>query len=565
MGRFVSRNRFTQALILCIFSLLYSYPFVQAQDAQNPFFGALTPEAQTTYTHAKNCYNNFLKELRSQGTAYKTTAPESQNTTSLAHIKQLKPIIEKAYTTIREAKATFDEKIALLQPADSLYQAYVSTNRELELYCDILEIFSQLHHNATKIAPHTHHLFKIVSWVFDFYDNLSIFYKKDHGNRFLQITILNAGLRTALAAWSMSLHQSDQSALLLSRALQGDLAITPQSNLLISIASIIPACFVFCYPSILSNPAHIIFKGFGQMAAAFLYYVLCDVKIPLDTQADNYFFNALNKTQQAIFNELARRIRLHLNPQTVEGLEKYTMGIIKPELLGECFEALFPCAIIAYKTNLARENKDYFFNLLSDKKFEKIESYSKNGNIVANYIEFRIISYLCSSLGQFWGRTLSGKYQKQIHAATSVCIDTTIATCAKLGIISKESAELIKELKNEIGNQFDEFANSLGNGLKFLLSQEVTLEPSQGGKQLLHYVLTHLAAMRFLSYLEAASIEQAFAQNPTAINTLIDDMIQTIKHNITATIGGLIGAKIALLIGRGVMHAHGPFFTGSTS
>ena len=85
------------------------------------------------------------------------------------------------------------------------------------------------------------------------------------------------------------------------------------------------------------------------------------------------------------------------------------MGVIKPEVLGEAFETLLPLVLLDKNEFVdaaapflpAEENKrrDLLLKLLTDSKFEKVKAYSAKCNIQANYVEFRIISYLCSSLG----------------------------------------------------------------------------------------------------------------------------------------------------------------------
>jgi hypothetical protein len=194
------------------------------------------------------------------------------------------------------------------------------------------------------------------------------------------------------------------------------------------------------------------------------------------------------------------------------------------------------------------------------------------------------LAYIFSSLGMYWGRLLTQKYQNALCNAASVGTEKVINLCAKVGLISSETAEMFKAAKDEFNDGLEETVGMFkelfkqvfvpGSSIRAMvipilerrgdIENRDTIDSLAVTKEVLHTILIALAHPGLMSYLDVEIIQQTFAQDPTKIDMIINHIIAAVRANLIAMCGGYIGAYAASWIGCGIMWNHGPFFVSQS-
>ncbi len=293
-------------------------------------------------------------------------------------------------------------------------------------------------------------------------------------------------------------------------------------------------------------------------------------------------FGALNEGQRYAFKQLHEYLRINFHPQAMETIEQSTLGIVKPELLGYMAETFLPLIMLTPNDVLKCQPEDVFGDWYKNNK-DYIEANQLNTK--AYYVECRLMSYVFSSLGSFGGSFLAQKYQSAFGKAITYGAEKALSLCVSAGLVSSETVELFSDVKSEFNEYFKEkmgvdFEVFLDKTLKNIFipgSSERTfivsnlkklgvLKDSDSAdsvaetKQILAFVLKHLAHHGLIAYLDVEEIKQQFEQDSTKGDEIVKQIGATIYTHIIAKIGGMVGSYAGLGVKNLVQWGCGPIY-----
>ncbi len=546
------------------------------------------------------------------------------------YLEHLNPCIEKTRATLVEITATLDKKIAglPLEGDTELRRAYVLLTNELRGYLRTLTVFASLRESSGFFVANTHTLFNLISYSFGFYENLFKLYKLDNNGESFRGWMLDKGLRSALATWHFFMQKADFSNGLLFNTIQGNApmaALTPM-QLLMHNAILAPfSLFIFVNPNFWNKKIHGSVRELGKVLSVWVYYHVFHCRLFNEAQDGetsfccqeggtvwpaeykhlrSAIFSALNEGQRYVFDEIHQYIRFNVYPQKIEQVERATMGIIKPELLGYIFETFLPIIMLSQKElvdHVARYKRTDFYdgrfaglvrgyylrsnpsagniadmNIIYDHYADRPEL-----NIEAYYVECRLISYLCSSIGSHWGRFFARKYQNSLSAAFAKGAEKTVKFCAKIGLISQETAALVHDAKNEFNEGMEEFIGVFKELFKGVFmpgspvrAMVVPLLERRGDiankdnadslavtREVLNLIVEKLAQFSFISYVDGNYIKEAFEKDHSNTDVLVDKIVEAVRANTIAWVGGQFGSWVMTsFVGMPIMRNYGPFY-----
>lgn len=370
-------------------------------------------------------------------------------------------------------------------------------------------------------------------------------------------------------------------------------------------------------PKALSPGMHALSKTMWRIIGALAIYHLTnrnDANRALWPKDDEWLRNvlvlSLKTGQLYISSEVMGLVSKHIDPVTLEAIEKYSMGLIKPELIDVALETLFPMLLYTknrqlnyladFTTGDFLNYGNFWLNRQLREDFDKAEGQAGSWNLNTNkqkyqnylngklgfYIEYNIAQYLFSSVGTYWGKFIGKRYSAPIQNGVYSGLKRVGQWIAgsdddkkseEPGDVEEAAERLAAErpeqetqfqkdlllLKSLVVSLFEEESQPRMVVISFLKNYGLLAESLQDNKSInfgiISLVLHYVTKIKFLTHTEAAKLLKEYLKHETKVEPFIDIMIDTIKSNATASVGGILGGVIGAFVGKAVMWNHGPF------
>ncbi len=301
-------------------------------------------------------------------------------------------------------------------------------------------------------------------------------------------------------------------------------------------------------------------------------------------------FNALKTGEKSLFKKVHEYLHMHLGSQ-IEQIGDATQGVIRPELIGDLAETFLPLIMLSWQDLIHCTQADVY-----DKEFkigvrDQLETryhigkdfflddvlanyeQKENVNIKAYYVEYRILSYVFSSLGEYWGKKFTQKYQDRFPAWGESFLNLFV----KKGWMSDDMAKKLgKECSDGIDGSMVELnkqikdAFVLGSAARLravgtleflgLMKKREKADDAVTSKEILDIILKNFGLCKLMSYFDIGKIKQEYKQDPTKINEIADKITNIVRSNLFVAGGGFIGSLIVSKLGSLVMWKCGPFY-----
>ncbi len=376
----------------------------------------------------------------------------------------------------------------------------------------------------------------------------------------------------------------------------------------------------------------------------------------------HYFKNALKyattQTARRFASTLTYKLSDCVNPETLESLNDYSWGIIRPEMLYYIIDASIPAfysseyfpkwfaefdkedaygrarlykvvrsqfdlsglqgkeelimyATMSRMTDLVRDGRNISSTTLKDtlndtlkkageensnfgdrvlRRYKSANSFSVDGY----YIEQKILEYVFSSIGKYWGRKLSKRYASQLSSGAYKTGLFFVRTLTAFGLLSQDSIDEFNQMKNMLpmllnpqaaltGDSSVSTQDSIFSQLKEL-ARDVVLNPSskfrphivyqlkqQGvlddyekreeviSQRIIEFAVKELFKRDILLPSEAAHIMSRMRMGVDE-GLIVDHIIDTIHTNMVAVVGGFAGEKAMQLTADWISWKYGPFY-----
>lgn len=301
-------------------------------------------------------------------------------TITQTYLEYLSPVLTQVKQQLSFVCDELVKREKALKENDSdaqLKEGYHFFFNEVSGYKGTVTVFASLKNNVTSLVVGTRSIFTMILYCFDIYRNFFNCYKRDENVPFLsKPTFFDGALRSALALWNLSLYKSEESNQLLFSTIQGSQAVSslPMKYFLMLPREAGVFLWTFFTPRRLHKRTPKSIEEFGKIASAWIYYQVCYVTLfgresrhlwPASYGNLKYsILHALYEFDDYFFTQLSVYIRMYYKPELVDKLEKYSLGIIKPELLQYLFETCLPLIFIQ-NDGLAKKiidcrNSDFF-------------------------------------------------------------------------------------------------------------------------------------------------------------------------------------------------------------
>ncbi|MFH0898753.1 MAG: hypothetical protein V1855_04190 [bacterium] len=481
-------------------------------------------------------------------------------------LEHLIPYLEKTFVSLHDAMSRFELYLKKnLQESDgkqgdknelseAALKAIEYWYKELEGFTKTLRLFDSLQKSVSLgDKKRLKFLFKWLTYGYDLYSSLFNKYQNDFQyyhdkHTFLGNTdpfysykkyvfmpeLMNPILKISLSAWYYFDAQSDSKKGILYNLTLGDKQIHSLSKLEVitgDLFAAVPAIIMFFgWPSILYWQPGKLLQSYGNIAVSWLYYhaLFSNLfeKFDADSQASKQFlwwpngskdlkkalFDAATQTNQTLIREFTSyKIREKIDPFVLDKIERFSMGVVKPEMIGDMFHIFMPFlfrkAMPAsvgefftwdvqsdFAENFLMKHKKgemnlgelaRFFNNFDRLKNNLYSGFSSkdvdailnkyaqkyNINLDAYYIEQRIFCYICSSIGSYWGRILTKKYSSTLGKIFAKGSDLFWGGLEKIRLVPQGTLKSWQDGRNDIVAEFDQYKMMIKEMLKMSLLQ----------------------------------------------------------------------------------------------
>lgn len=520
-------------------------------------------------------------------------------------------------------------------------KAYIFWFKDIKKCQRTMLVYSTLKGSSSSCTQGTENLFKTVAYAYDIASCFYGFYKKDRDKEYAlwenandkvkhntpllekeqrdilientqrdvckvlnwrnQVLIPKAvdwGISSGMALWHFFLNSPNITNGLLLQPMLGNMPLNMIDVKQTAILNFMAAPYAF---RILLDPSSSNWQApkwanaLGKVAGAWAYYHVFYGRLfgnNHDAHWDaNYphikdsTYNALIEVEKIVSRSFSAAIRRNTNPELVEKIENWSLGVIKPEMI-EYFAAEMIPLILFNQVKLGEKsafpNKDYYSNLIfgtCDDNFLKsrasathiseYDSFSDDQkhevSLKSYYVEACISYYIASSVGKTLGvafaRRMQGPSLNFATYAGGKCLDGL----AYLHIIGKDTREMFTALNEELIEGFEEnimilkmllktgfapnspFRMMLVKHLKdrgdIAVDKNSSEEKING--ELLYFLLKQCAQRELITHLEAAEINKCYLSTQQFDDELIEKIVLAIKKNILAPVGGTIGSWVA--------------------
>lgn len=243
-------------------------------------------------------------------------------------------------------------------------------------------------------------------------------------------------------------------------------------------------------------------------------------------------------------NILQRKV----SSKILKNVESKTLGLVKPSLVKFIFDVAVP--MLTYKyfpkdvANLEKENvfnpRYWDWNYVGNRDFEKMSD--------AEYIENRIVGYLATSLGSYFGKAFAKNHNGIIKSLLAKGNMFWAKLFVGIGVIDQETLDSITDLGLEIKEEIKVLLGECSDPMLIMAKQ---------------MFFSLLIQCDVLTQLEVAEFEQDIIVNQINeehIDLFTEKIVSTIVDNFVIKIGGWVGSGVTWLGANVAMKYYGPFY-----
>lgn len=552
---------------------------------------------------------------------------------TVLYLSYLEPAFIKAKQNVLTTRLALEKELASQSKNSDkeIKEALEYWMRELRSTYRTLLVFSSLKSHSESLTSGSDTLFKVVAYAydiwggfFDLYKNQKKYYQRVNdpkGDGLWKASVFDGALRAAMASWYFFNKRADTSNSMLFSAVSGMGSMSlkmlpPQYLILYNVAFASLSMGVLYQPSFWEKQPPKSLKSIGKIVTSFVYYHLFYCNLFQERpMADNGLwpnqypslkaavFEAVNEGQKFVFDEVHGKIRRNVDPFVLQKFENYSMGIVKPELVGYLAQTFMPLLLLQSKSVLdpfAAFTEDDVFDpwFKGNVQHQFIKRYVASGklspadflhqfgnreqvDIGKYYVECRLLSYFFSSVGKFWGGTIARKYQHSLVSALTTGARKTADALVWMGLMDKDTATYFADLKSDFSDGVEDMVILLKEFLhevfrpgspirnvvvSFLANRgdvrcDDKVDPMMVNREIFYFSLNMLARVGLVTYLDAATLVQTFeTQQPFGTDEAIEKLVDAARSNVISVAGGYAGSWIGSVIGSTVMWKYGPFY-----
>ncbi len=517
----------------------------------------------------------------------------------------------KAYIANYQSEKNKVEGEKDLSETEIIQIAYISWFKEIKKYQRTLLVFSELKRSTTSFVAGTDKLFEAVAYAYDvahcFYD----FYRHDVGNvqdKIGHYTPLNSeeqavlanashwsnkgilspnaidwGFSSFMASWFFFMKRPDAADNLLLQSIFGNLPlnmVTLTQTMILNVMVALPALRVLINPSAFNWQPQSVLRSLGKVVGAWTYYNIFYRKLfgpdngqywdPNYANIKTSTYNLLMEVESLVTSRFAFAIRQNTNPELVEKVEHWSLGVVKPEMIEDFAEAMLPLLLVNENGSSSYAGEvfgTYGIGSLNSKSgaAHMPEYYNIEAGLIGGvspksyYIEACISYYIASSVGRTLGTAIAKRVQGPFLNFATYTGGKFLDGLAWLHIISKDTREMFTDL----GEEFSEDLEFAASSLKMIFKEAFTsnsslnkmlvsmLNNSWGNskaeinRELLYFLLKNCARLGYMTHLEEAIFMKDYLVTQRLDDELIEKIISTIEKNMFASLGGLAGSRLA--------------------
>lgn len=559
---------------------------------------------------------------------------ENKQELMLCYITYITPQFDLAFDALKEARKTFEKEVKVhisdqaeagagVQEKELSQKSYLFWLKEIKKNQRTLMAFSTLKNAATSSFSGTEKLFEIMAYAYDAAHCMFDFYKDDMARKYpnewlgglshqdvLIPRSMDWAFRSGFAFWSFMVQRPNITGGLLYNSIMGNMplnVIDLKQTTIFNLMAMPLASAAFISPSFGNWQLPKLAKSFGNIAGAWFYYHLVYCQLfgaesgdPLwpanNIHIKKSIYNCLMDVELELSKKFSSIVRAYSDPVVVEDIENYTLGIVKPEMIGVFLAAITP--VILFKnenlyfnlpTNKFIGGDDKFFETLVGKGIvENCKAYNESEikpedkvSLEAYYLEATLVYYISSCIGKTVGTAFVKKYQGPMVKAASFVGEKCLNGLAKLNIISEDTAQFFSAFKDEFTEGIEEnimifkmlfkeiFAQN--SQIKYMLLNvlinrgdvSLSCRPTEEeiNKKVAYFVLHVCAKNEWISYLDAAKISRKFIKKQQFDDEIIDELVLALKNNLIASlVGGTLGQWTAYWGARTLWNHYGPMY-----
>ncbi len=211
---------------------------------------------------------------------------------------------------------------------------------------------------------------------------------------------------------------------------------------------------------------------------------------------------------------------------------------------------------------------------LIQKRYHTAENFS----VDCFYIEQCIMSYVFGSVGEYWGRILSKRYSKQIHAGVASVTNFFVKTLSAFGILSKDAVEEWEHTKQDIAIDIEKAIRLLKGMAHDVLSpfsgnrvmvvnylkgkgyiDEDLVDHNEINKSIFEFAINSMFKWEILTASDAIMLLREVRKD-TDYDKLLDKIVEMIRENLISIVGGKVGEITMSGISQVISQKWGPFY-----
>ena len=525
-----------------------------------------------------------------------------------------------------------------LSVTDTKQKAYIFWFKEIKKCQRTMLVFSTLKNSSASCVDGTEKLFETVAYAYDIASCFYGFYKEDRDkeyalwenahdkvkhntpllekeqrdiltenrerdvckvlnwrNQVLLPKAVDWGISSGMALWFFFLNRPNVTGNLLLQPILGNMPLNMVDVKQTTILNFMAAPYAF---RILLDPSSSnwqppkLVNSLGKVAGAWAYYHIFYGKLFENDHSDVWdadyhhikdsTYDLLIEVEKIVSESFTSAIRRNFDSKLVEKIEHWSLGVVKPEMIGYFAESMIPLLLFSQdeldgSTKISRASKTVFGTcdldfLLSKPGSKHIAEYEKFGEkkrgdvtLKEYYVEACISYYIASSVGKTLGAALARRVQGPCLNFATYAGGKFLDGLAKIHLIGKDTRELFTSLNEEFVEGFEEnimlfkllfkegfssnspFRNMLVYHLKkrgdIVVGKNSSEEKING--ELLNFVLKHCGKHGLITHLDAATITKHYLIKQEFDDELIEEIISAIKKNMLAFVGAPAGGWVA--------------------
>jgi len=285
----------------------------------------------------------------------------------------------------------------------------------------------------------------------------------------------------------------------------------------------------------------------------------------------------VKELQWFIANEFVARVKCDNHPRDgkpcehcimLEKLEKYSLGIVKPDLINVAFELLTTMALFNLKADnvlggVTGAGADaYVWNYAINGYADYFSfTWAYNRTILSSkdvkirfYLQYQLVRYLCESVGEFFGKNV---VHKPIYATVSGVVKTISSL---LGTAGKFVFDISDDDEQAIVSQYQRYIVDVRAMLRSLFNEqspervmmigllknmrylsEDDCDPKKVNFSIIALVLYYLSQYHLITHVQEAQLYEDYLKNPNNVMKFLDTVFDTIDQNKASITGGILG------------------------